>query len=306
MRDYTSNNIIESIKRIGSIPDAQSLFSTADFLGFINSEIESLVVPMILSHHQDYFVTYQDIEVVAGQETYNLPSSSIAMGMREAVYVTESGTYKALEPLSLSKVSQANFRLSEGYYFLGNQIVLHPKPQATRTLRVFYHKDPNEVVANNSAGQIISINTGTNQVTLSNVPTTWTTSNTFDAIDSQPGFDNQASNLTASTISAPVLTLGSVEGLEINDWVAISGFSPIPQIPKNAFKIVEQAAAVKCLEAMGKAGKAQIAEGKLQQYMQAFSKTIAPRSKGKAQVISANGQGLYQVGRSSRNFRRNF
>lgn len=294
-RDYTSDTVIAGIKRRGSIPTSQGLLQTSDFLAFINSEIESIVVPLILDHRQEYFVTYTDISVVAGTDTYDIPSDSIALGIREAVYVDVNGKIiDQLEQLSLEKVSSDSSVIAEGYYFLGNSVVIYPKPASAKTLRLYYHKDPNEVVASSDCGQITAIDTENNILTLSNVPSSWTTSDTIDVISSTPGFNTKATGVSISAISSPTVTVSSVENLSVGDWVALEGFTPIPQIPKNTFKIVEQAAVIKCLEALGK--NPQTAEVKLNQYINGFSKVISPRSKGSAKAITSNGKGLFSNG----------
>lgn len=303
-RTYTAEKLIKGIKRRASMPTSNSLFSEEDFLGFINSELESLVVPLILKHKQGYFLTYQDIEVNSTDAAYNLPSDSIVMGMRSAVYVDNQGKPQHnLEHLSIEKVSSDDrYCLDAGFYFEGNTIVLYPKPNKARTLRLYYYHTPNEVVLSSKCGQITAIDTNTNEVTLSNIPNDWNTDDVFDVVGSKPGFNLNATGLTASSISSPTITLNSVENLSIGDWVCLEGTSPVPMVPKEAFKIVEQAAAAKCLEALGRSTNT--AEGKLQQCMQSFESLISPRSKGKSPVISANGEGIFQNNHNNRRYRR--
>lgn len=256
--------------------------------------MESLVVPMILAHRQEYFVTYSDLTMVSGQNTYDLPTESIALGLRKACVVEASGEITTLEHLDLEKVAGFNHFLQDGFYFLGNKIVFYPTLTGGKTVRLYYHRDPNEVVATSDAAQITAIDTGTNTLTFTAVPTDWETSDTLDVIRSTPGFNTIGESLTIAAMTSTTITVSSVDDLQVGDWVALEGFSPIAQIPKNAFKIVEQAAAIKCLEAMG--ANISTAEKKLENYIESFGKVIAPRNQGGSTAVTANGMGIFQTG----------
>lgn len=301
MSRFTSDKLIEGVKRRASIPTSQNLFSTEDFLGFINSEMESIVVPLILQSRGEYFVRTLDVDIVSGQHEYEIPDSSILMGLREAAYIDETNNeLVSLEQISIDRSTSGNWENHryEGYYFQGSSLMLHPIPQQNRKLRLFYHASPNEVVSVDSAGRITSIDTNTNSIVLDNVPTAWANGDKLNAIKSTPGFETKKENLEIVSISSPTVTLSSVEGLQVGQWVCIQGTSPIPQVPKESHKIIEQAVAIKCLEAMDAGPSLDRAERKQQEYIAAFTKMITPRSKGSSQVIVSSG--ALRLGRGRR------
>lgn len=249
---------------------------------------------MIIAHRQEYFVAYKDIQITAGIDTYSLPSESISLGLRKACYVENNGLLENLAQISVDKVADNRFFMHDAFYFMGNDIVFYPKPRQSRTVRLYYHRDPNEVISVSDSRQITAIDTGTNVLTFATVPSEWEAGLFLDVIKKSPGFDLLGDGLEILAKTSSTVTLADVSGLSVGDWVALQGFSPIAQIPKNAFKIVEQAAAIKCLEAMG--ADAQLAEKKLKDYVDSFSKIIAPRSQGGSEAIAANIDGILKIG----------
>ena len=70
---YTSETLVEAVRRRASLPRAESMFSDDDILEFANDEILEHVVPMIKSTHEEFFVWLKTISIEGGKELYKIP-----------------------------------------------------------------------------------------------------------------------------------------------------------------------------------------------------------------------------------------
>jgi len=299
--DYTTTSLVAAIKRRGSIPTAQQLFTDTDFIDLANDELGSNILPLIIKTREEYFVSYTDYNVgdymVDGQVKINIPYNAIGGKLRDVCFVTNSSSNPvliSLPRLSLEDISAGyiDFAKPSGFYIQGNYIILYPNTVNQGTVRLYYLKRPSKLVSTSEAGYITGINTGTNEVTLSFVPNDWTTADTVDIIQPIQPFSIMKTALSISAISSPTITLSSVEGLSVGDWVCLEGESTIPQIPIEAHLTLAQATVVKCLEAMGDREGMQAAEAKLKQNKEDFLSLINPRVDGAPKKVTNSGNGI--------------
>ena len=68
--DYTITSLISSVKRRCSAPTAQQLFQNTDFASLLSEEMQSMVVPVIMAEHQDYFVHTKDYTIDGSTKGY--------------------------------------------------------------------------------------------------------------------------------------------------------------------------------------------------------------------------------------------
>ena len=73
---FSSDDLIESVKRRISAPDSQSFITDDEILDFANEEMEITLIGMITKRHEDYFLTREDIALVSGQKKYDIPYQS--------------------------------------------------------------------------------------------------------------------------------------------------------------------------------------------------------------------------------------
>jgi hypothetical protein len=92
-------------------------------------------------------------------------------------------------------------------------------------------------------------------VTLDFAPTTWTSTTTFDIINSLPPFQSRGDTLGSSqallldSFSRSLMLFPS--GLAVGDWVSEANFSPIPQIPVECHRLLETLTAARMLQYSG-------------------------------------------------------
>ena len=281
----TTTDAIASIKRRGSIPTAQNLFQTEDFLSFLNDELLLNLVPQILSTREDYFKADYDITIVPGQTAYTIPPRALGGKLADVSYVTISNIVSVpwLEQSELKSTTTGPF----GFYIKGNKVVLSPPPTNADTLRLSIYQSPGELVSVDDCAQVASIDSAT-QVTVSSIPTSWTTGTIVDWVKAKPGFENLEIDSVVTGVSGTSITFTSVpEDLEIGDWLCPQYQSCIPQVPKELHNLLAQMVAVKCMEAMGK--NTSQAEEKLQMMKQQAFELLSPRVDNENRKIMGSG-----------------
>lgn len=289
--DYTVNSIIDGIKRRAAVPGNQQLFNTDDFVDIINEELQTVIVPLMKSVIEEYFITSSDITVTAGTSSYEIPTSAFGAALRDVTVLRGSDIISiprfTLEEVSSRSVGRSAFGRA-GFYIQDNNIIIFPSPNTGATLRVFYERRPNKLVKTNQCAQVVSINTGTNEVTCSFVPTSWTTSTSVDIIKSSPHFGNIFENQTIAAINGFTIELPDVTGISVNDWLSETGTSPIPQAPPEAHELLKQAGSIYVLMNQDDSSALQVAGDKYKQMKEHFLTAITPRVREPKKVVSSN------------------
>ena len=154
----TSADLIESVKRKIAVPINQRTFTDEDVLAFANEEMMISQVPDILQYHEEFFVTYVDVPILANQKRYPIPERALGQKLRDVWYVdTNNNLYEMvrINPNDQSywqRETSAN-NVMQKYFLEGNEIVLAPQTitSPTGSLRFTYYLRPNQLVLNEKA-----------------------------------------------------------------------------------------------------------------------------------------------------------
>lgn len=282
---YTTTDLIASIKRRASVPTNQNLFSNDDFLSLANEEMNINLIPQLLSIKEEYFVADYDVTVTSGTSSYSIPTRAIGLKLRD-VQLISNGNVSSLPRLYEDDRASTSEQRT-GFYLKGNNVVISPTPaNSSDTLRLSHFRRPNELVTTAECAQISSIDINNNQVTVSTLPSTISTSTVIDFIRGSNGFECLGIDYTVSGVSGTTVTFTSLPtSLAVGDWIALAQETPIPQIPVELHSVLAQMVAVKCLEAMGDS-KVEIAEQKLQLMKSAAFNLLSPRVDGENKKIT--------------------
>ena len=158
----TSNDLINQVKLKISLPTTQATYSDEDILNFASSEMQTSLVPSVLTYHEDYFVTYKDVPLLASVARYEIPERAIGMKLRDLFWADEQK--QLFEMTKISSEDKAFFQRNVGanqaihkYFIEGNDIVLTPQLiTPTGVLRFFYYLRPNQLVKDERAAIIKS------------------------------------------------------------------------------------------------------------------------------------------------------
>jgi hypothetical protein len=297
--DYTTTALLASVRRRAMLPTATAAGTEdADLLRVLNEELQSYVVPVLLSLREDFLLYDEDVATVAGTAAYRIPSRAIGGKLREAAIVTSSGAVRNLSRIQIDELEEwgSGTGTPTAFYFKGGKLVLMPTPSTAETLRLTYYIRPNELVAATATRVVSSVNTGTGVVTLSSAaPGTFTTGVRYDIIAGASGFEPMAINLPASAVSGSDVTFDAADlpsGLAAGDYVCLAEQSPVAQVPAEWHPLLVQRVAAHFLEMTGFLQEAQAAGMEAGRLEEKLRTTFAPRIDGEPKIVGANGYGL--------------
>lgn len=160
---FTTDTLVESVKRRILFPLTQSTFNYNDLVDFANEELLLSAVPALMEEHEEYFVFKQIVPLVNGISIYPIPNRALGMVLRDVKYSDSNGNY--FDVSRINPDDKAFFQQSNGsnqtvgkYYLENNNIVLTPQINAgaTGNLNFFFFLRPNQLVRNDRAATILN------------------------------------------------------------------------------------------------------------------------------------------------------
>lgn len=293
MIDYTStNNLLPALRLLPLMPTVQALFTDSDLLYFLNIEMNSKLYPMIDNQQSEFFVYRDDIPYDSSVLVYDFPTRTLAGKLRSVSFVDANENEVRLPQLRpediMSNVNSTGLAINPalwGFYIENNKIRTYLSSvnggnNNYKTLRLRYIRQPNQLVLNNQAAQVVLISG--NAVTFSAIPNNYTTAQTYDAISQTPNFNALQDDMVCTNISSLTMTFTSVPSdLAAGDWICLSGQAPIAQIPANpGYNLLLQLAAAKALEVAGDVQGYSTAMSQAETMKAYFISVITPRIDG--------------------------
>lgn len=289
--DYSVRQTLTSVKTRSMNANNQNLFTDADMVRVASEELQTILIPFLESVKGEYWVKYQDVPFISGTTLYTLPQRATGTKLRDVCLVDGQGNEVLLNRINLEdmKSSWAYAPYQFGFYPQDNQIKLILGNLVGSgnyaAVRMRYFRRPNTLCPTDQAGQVLNINTITKEVTLTYAPTTWTTATLFDAINSMPPFQSRGDDMVITNIAGFVLTFSTLPaGLSVGDWVSEANFSPIPQIPVEAHRLLEILTAARLLQYSGDPSF-QVFQAEAEQAKRDLITVISPRVDGSPQKI---------------------
>lgn len=301
--DFTTTGNVEDIKRNGIFPDAQTLYQASDLVGILSDELHAVVVPLLIQLKQEYLVSVYDSAIAQGAAAAFINSRAVGGKLRDAVLVDSGGQELPLrryEPEDLKEGFQRGS--NRGFYVDNDRIIFLPQGDdlSVYTLRQRVYRRPNNLVQVSSAARVTAINRATKTVTCASVPSAFTTSLIYDIIKGKPSFRAHGEDLAVSTILGFDITFVDdlPDDMEVGDWIAEAGFSPIAQIPYELHPLLEQRALIRVLDGVGHESAKKRAMETYAEMVDTYAKLVNPRVDGAPQkIVSRRGIGAYSRGR---------
>lgn len=291
--DYSTDALLPTLRLLPLMPSVQALFSDSDLLTILNFELGSKIVPLMDNQSEEYGVYIEDIPYNQNVMKYAIPATrAVAAKLRSVSFVDPNSNEIRLPRLRpediMSNVNATGLAINPalwGFYLQNNTIVLYLSSVNGATssysaLRLRYIRQPNQLVLSSACAQVSSIS-GT-MVTVTNVPGTFDTSETYDFIANYPGFDSLEDDAVCTNVTGLVMTFSSVPAtLQKGDWICLSGQAPVVQIPfYPGYDLLLQLAAAKCLEIHGDIQGFNVAMSQAADMKAYFISVLTPRVDG--------------------------
>lgn len=306
--DFTTTALLNAVKFDAMIPASQLLYQDADILSILTRELLSDIVPLLMSVREEYLVSLYDQAIVATQSIYAISPRAFGTKLRDVVLVNAQGLELPL-PRADMDVNKHQYTgifppyvYRRSFYFRDDKVVIFPDASVLSpfTLRMKIFRRPNMLVATTAAGQITGFNATSKTVNIGNLPSSWTTSSQFDFINGNPPFNSRGDDAAIMAIDSTnkILTFSAAlpTDLAIGDWVALSGQSPIAQIPFEVHNLLSQRGVIKILEGLKDAQGLQMAADVYKDMVDKFKLIVTPRADGSPKRI-VRGSVLFGGGR---------
>lgn len=274
---YTTKEFLDSIRRKGNVPPANSQFGDSDLLALADDELSTALLRQIVSARENFYQVY-DVLVSQGPSggIYDIPSRAIGSGITH-VSIVSVGSIARYNRSELSSPTTGSIAI------IGNQVqVIGPNPSGE--VQLWYLRRPNKLIPINQAAQVASVDLGAGTITLRSVPSTWSTNMVFDCIQDQPHFNWRFIDATPTNITGLVMTFAALPvdayGSSVivdGDWLAPAGQSPITQVPVEFIPLLVQRTVVKYYEVQGYTEKYKLAQKKLEDMEKDVFDLINPR-----------------------------
>jgi hypothetical protein len=238
-----TTELIAALKIKGSFPTSDDLFSTSDFLVLLNHQMKTEIIPVMMLLSEEYFLLSKDNTISTAGASYRIPSRAIGAKLRDLKYVDANGNLTSL-PRLFEEDRPQNLT---GYYMVRNSVELSDG-FTSGTLRMKYFGRPNDLVSTTACGQITSINTGSNQVTVSSLPSTMSDGVECDFVQNKNPYDLLDYDNAIVGVSGTTVTMTSLPaGLAVGDWLCLAEESPVPMVPEELHPVLVQSALVSAL-----------------------------------------------------------
>lgn len=157
---YTSDKLIEAVKRKIAFPISQNTFTEDDILAFANEEMFISQVPAIMQYHEEYFVHRVQVPLLPSVSRYPIPDRAIGMKLRDLFWSDDAGNYVEMTRISpddkgFFQASSTSGSSIHKFYVENNDIFLTPSVSgsANGSLNFFIFLRPNQLVRDSRARQ---------------------------------------------------------------------------------------------------------------------------------------------------------
>lgn len=315
------SNLVLDSRNYESIGLNQSgSFSDDTIASFLNDELHSTLIEVLMETNEEYFVTSKDYTITPGslgQIQLMIPSAATGLRLRD-VYILSGGVFVNVPRLRPEQVGGIYFgygnsnNVVNGFFLQGQSIQFISGPNSpissVNTIRLTFEQTPAKLCLTTNACQIQSISG--NNVLVSTIPSGWIVGYALDAIQnelpylyvvdtSQPrplyGADPTLQQFLIVAVSGTVITLDPtvIASLKVGQWLTTSGTSPFAQyIPFEAYPYLKQLAANKIIHAQGDREGEKMGLQRAGDLRASLLSILTPRVVGKPEkTINYNGIG---------------
>lgn len=300
---YTADDLVESIRRRAQLPINNNTFKLEDYLKMADEEISLSILPSIIRQHENYFLHNTDMPLVTNQSRYKIPYRAAGNKLKDLSYLDNAGNIIEMVKIPIEHISDYNgssYNVSSqvNYYILNDEVVLFPENvvNPVGALRFTYYLRPNQLVKLNKVGKITAIDTTNKTISLSNLPTEFTSSLLYDFVDVESphrtlDFDVPVTSINSTTKLIQFDTdYVFPNRLKVGDHVCIQCETAIPQIPDDLHPMLAHKVAMAALESLGDTEGLANATQKYSELQTNMTTLVDNRVEGSPQkIVNRNG-----------------
>tara|TARA_R110002126_G_scaffold64784_2_gene165749 strand:+ start:419 stop:1294 length:876 start_codon:yes stop_codon:yes gene_type:complete len=283
----TVAKLLTEIERVSFAPSNQITFSTADILSIADEVIEAQMQPKIVLAREGYFIKTATFTVTANQSKYEIPDRAAGGSFRDIKMVDASGRNRELVYQDFSDIRTTETGTPQYFYLEENSVVLYPTPNATTgTLKIWFPIKANKLVELAATAVIATINASLSEITVTTIPSTWATGDTFDLIKATGGHELRGYDFVAAGITSTLITLtGDLPSdLAVGDYVALAQETSLVQLPSLFVRVLARGVAAEMIGDMNQPAAKKLLE-RFDMGMENALQLITPRVVGAPKYI---------------------
>lgn len=295
MARYDTTQLANTVIRDAKIPAGSSYRDNdnAKILDIATEEQEATVVPELIRVQGGHLMAYADTTLASSTIRYRLPERAIRP--ERVVVVNSAGKLVARLPLAsgdmvdevLAGVMPQGSAI--GYWAPENNhavVALRDSVlQSGYSLRIFYRRQPNALIATASAWDIEGVGDAPTYlygiINAGDAPGNPDTAPTqYDVIRGMPPFEAVHEDETLATVNGGTLELTFTSdpgGLQEGDFLAPAGYTPAPQLPVAFHAVLAAFTTARVLRESGNKAAAAEALAAAERKLQSALTTITPR-----------------------------
>jgi len=288
MAQYDTDYLIAQVKRRGSLPTSQNLFTDAKLILMLDDELKTRLVPFLMSFQDNWFAAHYTYTGDGTTTTFAIPNDAVGQKLKDvSVWSNSQPKYSNIPRVEYENLQFVNY----GYYLEGTNIKFYPAskaPLSTDTVDLTYYKRVSNIVATSEARAISAIAT-VNVDSATTLPATFITGAEVQIVSKNSPF-NILWTGEISSVAGNTVTLDSAPTTaSVGDWLCLLGETVFAQIPIECIPMLCQAVVIRCMEAMNDAEGMKNAIGNYQQIEFSTKDTLSPRvDSSPSKVFTAN------------------
>lgn len=282
---------------------------STDLLLLADHVIKGQMWPDVLAAQGDYYLQYFDHSITSGKARYRLPR--LAFGpIKDVLFIDDGDDEDDAESVPFMNVEEMGYaprgmrnRARYLAFIDGDFLGITPIPTSTSgTLRIRYYRRPNKLTLVANARQTTGVVTDVDSIVVggSSPASIFTAGSHVDVISegnahqvltwSYLPTDYQVDSVTPAGSTFVILLeephRTEVRDLiELGDWVALQGFTPVVQVPESMIPLLVETVALRALHHEGdKEGFARVAALSSDSARKALG-TLDPRSEAEPKRI---------------------
>jgi hypothetical protein len=295
-RYLTSKTLIDSATRRAMIPKSQVTFTEEDFLAFANEEMDTAVIPYVMSFHEDYFLFDENVPLQKGVSQYAIPYRAAGNKLRDVAFQDTGNNIFEMTRILVEDISFYQHNGNTGsnsplraFYIKNNDVCLMPEIglDIQGHIRMYYYIRPSALVSEDRAMIVQAIDTVTGQVTVDKIPTIFGINTLVDFIKVKSphkcmSIDKAITNVDTVNNIISFSTTDLPSKLVVGDHICVAEECIIPQIPTDLHSLLSQRMACRCLEALGDQQGLAAANAKLTEMELKLGTVVDDRVEGSA------------------------
>lgn len=304
-QNYTNEDLLTSIKLGCMVPVDQIALSDEDILFLASEELELPVISSVLRAREEYNVYVKQFDVDQSGR-YQIPSRATGSRLRSVFCKDSSNNLYKCSEISVDEVPLVqNSYYSQGtynpmFYIENDEVVfVNNTTQAVSVqyVTLHYYLEPNSLVLPERCLKITGINTDTGVINVDErqIPSNIAADTLIDFIQYKPSNKIKSMDIEVASVSSnsPVSSQKFItvdpsdipDDLEVGDWIATAGESPVPQLVANLRPLLSQATICRILESQGDNNNIAVASKKLNDMVNAMKTLIQDRTEGNPKKI---------------------